>query len=97
MIDDLATMDEEGIPDELWRFQLSVPKGLDHEQKLAWVDRKAAAWGVRAVSNAMGRHAEKRYGDGLCLIASVADQDRSVSGYKARAAALAANGMGATA
>jgi hypothetical protein len=101
LIDALPAMDEAGIPDRL-SFQLPVPDGLDHEQKLAWVDRVAAAWGVRPVDNTMGRHAEKAFG-GVRLTASVGRPDRGFSDLQARAAAhalrssIASNGLGATA
>jgi hypothetical protein len=97
LTDYISTAAPDGIPGMPMTFQLPVPDGLDHEGRLAWLERTAAAWGVPTAGNAMGRHARKRFGD-LLLTASVADPDRSVSGHKTRfAAAQAANGMGATA
>lgn len=67
-------------------FQLTVPSGLDREQKLAWLHRVACGWGVQVVPDGMGGHlAEKRFG-ALSFVAVVCHPDRSVSGYKSRAA-----------
>lgn len=98
-VQELSDLGPDTIDDGPLTHQLRAPHGLDHEGRLAWLDAKAAAWGVRPVNNAMGRHAEWRApSGGLRLLASVADTDRSVSGHKDRFAAMqAANGMGATA
>jgi hypothetical protein len=96
LIDDLAVMDETGIPERL-PYQIPVPEWLDHEQKRAWLNRVAAAWGVTPVDNAVGRRAEKQYGE-VSLRVSVAHPGNGVFEHKARFAAMqASNGMGATA
>lgn len=75
--------------------QLPVPDGLDHEQKLAWLEHVAAAWGtVTFPDGTGGRRAEKRFGP-VWVVASVADPDRGVFGHRARAAALAAGSKAA--
>jgi len=68
--------------------QLTVPPGLDHEQKLAWLEEVAADWETVTSPDGMGgRRTEKRSG-ALRLVASVSCPDPSVSGYKARVAAF---------
>lgn len=96
LIDDLATMGGEGIP-ELITIQLPAPGDRGHEGKQAWLDRVAEAWHTEVLPDGMGgRFAEKQFGS-VRMVASVARPTRWVFGYTTDAAALAANGMGATA
>ena len=77
-----------GIPATI---QYPVPDGLDHDQKLAWLEQVAEGWQTETCTDGMGgRKAEKQLRV-LRLTAGVAHPDCSVSGYKARAAARAAN------
>ena len=92
-----ADGDNAGIPEPA-TIQLRVPDRLDHEQKLAWLEQVAEGWQTETCTDGMGgRKAEKQLRV-LRLTAGVAHPDCSVSGYKARAAARAANtGNGAAA
>jgi hypothetical protein len=72
------------IPDEAV-IPFPVPRGLDHDQKLAWLERVAASWRTVTVPDgAGGRKAEKRFGK-LAFTAGVGHPDASVAGYAARA------------
>jgi hypothetical protein len=83
---------------ELPAFQLPVPRGLDYEQKQAWLFRVAASWGTGTFTDDMGgERAEMRFG-GVRIVASIGHRDTTYSGYAARAAARRSSvaGNGAT-
>jgi hypothetical protein len=102
LIDEIAVRGADYFP-QLVSIQLPVPPGLGHEGKRAWLDRVAAQWGAEILFDGMGGEwAEKSFG-AVRLVASVANPDRGVLGYEARATAhglrssTARNQNGATA